>query len=112
MLGHAQLKGLCLSHNRKLADTVLKSQRERIKLLLLRAVELAEATAGQLADAALARMQAELDAEGQRLTALASVNPNVRVAEIDELAERQRLLGDHLRDARVRLDAVRVVVMR
>ena len=43
VLAHEQLLGLCLSQNRKLADTVIKSQGGRIKVLLLRAEELAEA---------------------------------------------------------------------
>jgi hypothetical protein len=40
------------------------------------------------------------------------VNPNVRDEEIEHLGVRRELMAVHLRDTRVRLDAVRVVVMR
>jgi len=43
---------------------------------------------------------------------LAEVNPNVRADEVEQISARRELLGIHLRDTRVRLDAVRVIVMR
>jgi ATP-dependent helicase HepA len=112
LLAHAQLSGLCLSQNRKLADTVIKSQGGRIKVLLAHAEEMAQAQGGALSERALARMNEELGGEQQRLTALARVNPNVREEEIDQLTLRRELIAVHLRETRVRLDAVRVVVMR
>ncbi len=112
VLAHEQLLGLCLSQNRKLADTVIKSQGGRIKVLLAHAEELAQAQGSALADQALQQMNAELGAEQQRLVALARVNPNVRDEEIDQLAVRRELIAANLHQTRVRLDAVRVVVMR
>ena len=112
LLPHEQLTGLCLSQNRKLADTVIKSQGQRIKLLLAHAEELAQARGSGLAERALLQMNGELGAEQQRLVALARVNPNVRDDEIEQLGVRRELIAVHLRDTRVRLDAVRVVVMR
>ncbi len=109
---HGQLAGLCLSRNHKLADTVIKSQSPRLKLLLAHAEELAQARGTELADKARQRMQDELNAEHQRLSALARVNPNVREDEIEQIVVRRELLAAHLHDARVRLDAVRLVVMR
>jgi ATP-dependent helicase HepA len=111
-LAHEALSGLCLSQNRKLADTVIKSQGTRIKLLLSHAEELAQARGAGLAAEALRLMNDELGAEQQRLAALARVNPNVRDVEIEQLGVRRELLAVHLSDTRVRLDAVRVVVMR
>ena len=109
---HDELKGLCLSQNRKLADTVIKSQSARIKLLLVHAEGLAQTQGASVASEALQRMNDELEAEQQRLTALARVNPNVRDEEIEQIGIRRDLLAAHLGDTRVRLDAVRVVVMR
>ena len=109
---HGQLTGLCLSQNRKLADTVIKSQGARIKLLLAHAEELAQRQGAELAEDALLRMNEELGREQQRLLALSRVNPNVRDEEIEQLSVRRELISVHLRDTRVRLDAVRVVVMR
>ena len=109
---HEQLAGLCLARNHKLADTVIKSQAERLKPLLAHAEQLAQAEGVQLASTARQRMQDELEAEQQRLGALARVNPNVREDEIERIVVRRELLAAHLQDVRVRLDAVRLVVMR
>ena len=111
-LPHGSLKGLCLSQNRRLADTVIKSQSERLKPLLGVAEQLAQRDGAVIADEALLEMQRELDEERQRLEALAKVNPNVRDAEIDQLNLRRGLLAQQLGQTRVRLDAVRIVVMR
>ena len=111
-LEHDQLAGLCLSQNRKLAETVIKSQAERVRLLLVRADELANAAGEALAAAALQQMHAELGAEQERMAALARVNPTVREDEIERLAARRERLASHLQDVRVRLDALRIVVMK
>ena len=112
LLAHDDLQGLCLSQNRKLVDTVIRSQGDRIKLLLQRATGIAETRGASLAKEALGRMHSELEAEQQRLEALARINPNVRDAEIEQLEVRRDLLAAHLAAAKVRLDAVRIVVMR
>lgn len=112
VFAHESLSGLCLSQNRKLADTVIKSQGKRIKLLLAHAEELAQAQGAELAGLALQKMNEELGGEQQRLAALARVNPNVRDEELEQLAIRRELIALNLREVRVRLDAVRVVVMR
>lgn len=111
-LDHEQLQGLCLSHNRKLAHTVIQSQSDRIKLLLKHAESLAEERSEALTRAAVSKMHAELSAERSRLTELARVNANVREDEVEQLALREELLARHLEDTRVRLDAIRLVVMR
>ena len=48
---------------------------------------------------------------GYRLRYLAGINPNVRADEIEHLEARREALGHYIKDARVRLDALRVVVM-
>jgi ATP-dependent helicase HepA len=91
---------------------VIRSQGERIKLLLARAQQLAERAGTAIAAEARRRMDRELADELQRLRALAKVNPNVREDEIEQLAIRRELIALQFEDARVRLDAVRVVVVR
>ena len=54
-------------------------------------------------------MEAELDREIERLVALQAVNRHVRPEEIELATEERAALGKHLRGARLRLDAVRVV---
>ena len=111
-LSHEDLRGLCLAQNRKLADTVIRSLQDRLTSLLERAEQLAHERA--LAAVAKARRAVtdELGAEHRRLSALAQVNPNVRDEELDALTSRQAKLLALLDAPQVRLDALRVVVMR
>ncbi len=111
-LDPGQLHGLCLSQHRKLAQTVIRTQADRIKLLLQHAETLAAERSAALTRTALAGMHAELNAEISRLADLAKVSPNVRQDELEQLALREERLARHLADTRVRLDAVRLIVMR
>ncbi|MCB1774729.1 MAG: RNA polymerase-associated protein RapA [Gammaproteobacteria bacterium] len=111
-LAHEALQGLCLAQNRKLADTVIKSQAERVKLLLKHATTLAEEAGNGVASHAIASMHEELAEERERLVALARINRNVRDDEIERISARQEALAGYLNSTRVRLDALRVVVMR
>lgn len=78
--------------------------------LVARARALAEAQAGPLVAAAQHALRTALDAELERLRALARVNPNVRPAELAALAEERAQLDGALGRARIRLDAVRVIL--
>jgi len=73
--------------------------------------DLAEASARPVIAAATARMEQVLGAEIDRLKALAAVNPNVRDEEI-QATEAQRVeLKNQLARSRLRVDAVRVIVL-
>lgn len=111
-LPHEVLSGLCLTQNRKLADTVIKSQAERIRQILAHAEQRAELATVDITAEALRKMEGELRGEQERLTALAKVNPNVREEEIEQLSVRRELIALHLEQTHVRLDALRIVVMR
>lgn len=111
-LAHDDLRGLCLAQNRKLADTVIRSLQDRLALLLERAEQLAQAQAHATVAKAKKAVVDELGAEHQRLTALAQVNANVRDEELTDLVARQDRLLALLDEPQVRLDALRVVVMR
>lgn len=111
-LAHDELTGLCLSRNRKLADTVIKSQAARIKALVGLAAGMAEDARTTAVAQARGEMHATLDAEIQRLTVLAAVNPNVSADEVAQLRRRRELIADHIGAARARIDALRLVVMR
>ena len=54
-------------------------------------------------------MTAQLDHEITRLQELQKVNRSVRPEEVELLAAQQRALAQHLHDARLRLDAVRLI---
>lgn len=111
-LPYEMLQGMDLAQNRKLADTVIKSQSDKLKVLFQLGEELAEGASRPVVEMALAFMHETLSAEQDRLQALARVNPNVREDEIEQVLARRELLEIHLKDTRVRLDAARVVVMR
>lgn len=71
---------------------------------------LADAHVGAIADGARDTMHAQLDAEIGRLRALQAVNRSVREAEIDALVEQRHALDSVIGAARVRLDAVRLIL--
>lgn len=111
-LPHEQLSGLDLVKNKPLAETVIKSQADKLKLLFQLGEQLADHAVPAIVEEAVAGMHAELDQELSRLEALSRINPNVREDEIEQVVARRELLEIHLKDTRVRLDAVRVIVMR
>lgn len=111
-ISHTALQGVCLTGNKKLAATVVKSLSTKLKPLFQRGEALASVASEQVVQQAMQAMQQELVAEQERLQALAAVNANVREDEIEQIAARRELLGMYLQETRVRLDAVRVVVMR
>ena len=77
--------------------------------MLARATALAEEAVPALVQRAVAAMETELDHEVERLVALQAVNRHVRPEEIALATEERAALGKHLRAARLRLDAVRIV---
>ena len=56
------------------------------------------------------RIGQRLEAEIERLEALATVNPGIRPEEIDQLRTNRGLIQDAIRQAAMRLDAVRVII--
>ena len=96
---------------RQLATKVAKTQREPVEALLKNAEAAAKDQHSQVIDEARARFSRELEEEIQRLKALREVNPLVRDDEISAL-ERQYEQGNHvLQQAKLRLDAIRVLVV-
>ncbi len=111
-MDHEKLQGMCLTQNRKLAHAVIKSQTDKLKLLLKVGEQLAAEQSQHVIQQAMQNMNKALNDEEARLQALAAVNPNVREDEIEQVSARRELLAIHLQETRVRLDAVRVIVMR
>lgn len=77
--------------------------------LLRKAQEVAAARAPGLIAAARRRMGAQLNHEIDRLRELQKVNRSVRAEEIDRLVDQKANLDRHLENARLRLDAVRLI---
>ena len=103
----AQINGL----PKHLASRIAKSQRDTVEQLLDRAEALADVQHAELVQQASHRFTSELDEEIARLKALQKVNPLVRQSEIDAL-ETQRSQGiEVLAQAKIRLDAIRILVV-
>ena len=103
----AQIDGL----PKHLASKIAKSQRETVERLLDRAEALADLQHYELVEQASQRFTSDMDEEIERLKALQQVNPLVRQSEIDAL-ERQRAQGiEVLGQAKIRLDALRILVV-
>jgi len=77
--------------------------------LLEHAAKLAEERANQMVAAKMQAMLTELEGEVNRLRDLKAVNPNVRESELEQAQQHCYDLRDHLADARVRLDSVRII---
>jgi len=84
-------------------------KRKIMPMMLQRAREIAEAQCHALADAAASRMERELADEILRLQQLAAVNDHIDDAEFQLLEMRREGLRRVLANARVRLDAVRLI---
>ncbi len=110
-LSPQELRGRCLSRERKLAASLLGHLKAPLEGLLEQGGDLAENRAGLIIEQALAGMEKELDAELERLRYLMGVNPNVRSDELEHMEVRKDALSIYIKDARVRLDALRVIVM-
>lgn len=85
--------------------------RERLPELLDRARGLAMARSPAIAAGARDRMQLELDPAIRRLAELAAVNPAVRATELDAAKAELAALQEGLMRVRVRLDALRLIVV-
>ena len=56
-------------------------------------------------------MQNSLQSEQQRLTALQQINPLIRQQEIEILSSQQQQLTELIGKARLKLDAIRIIVV-
>lgn len=104
------LSGKCLTGNRKLAAALLEAKAESIAGLLAAGESLAVKGRGRLQRQAIKRMEDMIDAEIERLTSLARVNPAIRAEEIEQLHLQRAALREALTRIHLRLDALRLVV--
>jgi ATP-dependent helicase HepA len=107
----AALDGECLTNDLELARSVIASQLSRLTPLIEHGEVLAQSALGRLKTEAHTQMHTQLDAEVERLMALALVNPTVRPDEIERLRQRRDQIMLALTRVEVRLDALRLVVM-
>lgn len=96
---------------RHLATKIAKSQRDVIQGMLNKAEGLAQVHHEKLVEEASRRFAMDLDEEANRLQALREVNPLVRPDEIATLSKHKDAGLEHLNQAKIRLDAIRVLVV-
>ena len=107
-----RLNALCEKVARRSAQDLVRHARVQISQMIDRAQSLADKQVGNIIEQAEAEMTKMQSAELTRLQALAQVNPNIRQDEMDHW---QNLLSDlqrHLQRAQLKLDALRVAVVR
>jgi ATP-dependent helicase HepA len=89
---------------------VLQNYRPAIQTLLGQAEAAAQAEAPAMIGSAIKRMMSEYTQEIERMNALKRHNPGVREEEIKLLQAQGADLHQHLQQARLRLDSVRLVI--
>jgi len=89
---------------------ILGSQAAGLRSMLAVAQKNVAGKLTRLIESGLAHMSNTMDLEIERLEQLMKVNENVRPEELDYLKLRKELLNDAIQGARMRMDAVRVLV--
>ena len=93
-----------------IAKQVIQMKQDEIKVMLENSEHQAAMQVPQLIAAARQSIRQMFQPEIERLTALQKVNPNVRAEEIAFFEQQWQMLDAMLDSARLRLDAVRVIV--
>ncbi|MCU7802256.1 MAG: RNA polymerase-associated protein RapA [Candidatus Thiodiazotropha sp. (ex Lucinoma borealis)] len=89
---------------------VINAYRPQIQKLMSQAESTAQGSVTSLVNSAIKQMMEHYTQEIQRMMALKKHNPGVREEEIQLLQDQGLALHQHLQSARLRLDAIRMVV--
>ena len=88
----------------------LHSQRPIVNQLIKQGEQLAGMQMQTLVAEAAQRMLTVMSGEIKRLARLQKVNPGVKPLELEQLKEMTLLCHEHIQDAQLRLDAIRLVI--
>lgn len=110
VLGITQLSKLLQKVPRNNAQDLVRHARPTLTTMVQKAEEITIAKQEQLIAEAQAKVSEQLNGELARMNALKEVNPNVRQEEIDYLTQRLAASQHFLSQAKIRLDALRVVM--
>lgn len=110
VLGIDQLSKLLQKVPRNNAQELVRHARPALVEMLQKAEDKAKPQQADLIAAAQQKVSEEINAELDRMKALAKVNPNVRQSEIDYLQERLAASQHYLSQAKLRLDSLRVIM--
>ncbi len=109
-LGRLALEAARIPLGRSAGRKIIDSVRAPIETMLEKGEALAEQQTPGVIAAAREAMSTDYAGEIERLEALQRVNPNVRNEEIETLRRQASALGGYLESARLRLDAVQLIV--
>jgi len=96
---------------RQTASKLVKALQTLVHPLLQNGLQQAQAQVPALIEQASQTMNAQIGARIERLTALQRLNPSVRQDEIDHLQQQRQQLTEYIQKARLKLDALRVIVV-
>lgn len=95
----------------KTAVKLVKALQPALQPLIQRATTITAQKLSAIKTRALEQMHQTLNTEQERLTALQKLNPAIRNEEIAYLRNSQQQLTDYISKARVKLDAIRLIVV-
>jgi ATP-dependent helicase HepA len=111
VLGIDQMGKLLQKVPRNNAQEVVRQARPMLATMLQQAEEKTRPKQAELIAAAQAQVSEQLNNELERMKALMQVNPNVRQSEIDYVQQRLAASQHYLAQAKLRLDALRVIMI-
>jgi ATP-dependent helicase HepA len=112
MIGHQPLNQLLETVTRNTGQKMVRLAREQISAQLKQADPLVANALVKLRGEALEQLKQQRSAEYQRLAALAEVNPMVRPEELAALQSDTEQMAAALESAELRLDAIRLILVR
>lgn len=96
---------------KQMALQLIKALKSQISPLVTKAEGHGELQISAIQTKASENMQTKLEQEKQRLTALKTINPSVRQAEIDFITHQQSELSHYIDKAQLTFEAVRMIVV-
>lgn len=111
-LGHEPLNKLLQTVSRATGQKMVRLAREQIVDQLKVSQSAADKTLVQLREQATANLDAQREQEYTRLAALAERNPLVKPEELEAFQAETALMRESLSSAELRLDAIRVILVR
>ncbi|MCU4677426.1 RNA polymerase-associated protein RapA [Catenovulum sp. 2E275] len=96
---------------RQVGSQLATALQTQIHELIGKSETAAQQATDQLINQAVEKIEQELGEEFQRLTSLAKVNPNIRAIELETLANQQAELIQHIKQARFKFDALRLIIV-
>lgn len=110
LLPHQRLNTLVERLGKTTALAIIKQVREEVESKMIMATAMAEKQLIDILSEAEKNMHSVLGEELQRMQALRSINPSIRVEEVDHLKFRMDECAIHIQHANLQLQALRLII--